>query len=97
MNCWSAILAYGIFLLTGNTVFAIFGFYSVIIGLSNALPIPALDGSFWIVFLFEKKYGKKKCYEKVKRLFEVWFKWLMILNILSIPYLIYIIYKGQIL
>lgn len=97
MNCWSAILAYGIFLLTGNAVFAIFGFYSVIIGLSNALPIPALDGSYPIAFLFEKKYGKKKCYEKIKHLFEGWFKWLMILNIVSLPYLVYIIYKGQIL
>jgi len=97
MNCWSAVISYGIFLLTGNLTFVIFGFYSLMIGLSNALPIPALDGSYPIAFLFEKKFGKRKCYEKIKSLFEKWFRWIIILNILSVPYLIYIIYKGQIL
>ena len=97
MNCWSALLAYGIYLLTGNLTFFVFGFYSMMIGLSNAIPIPALDGSYPIAFLFEKKFGKRKCYEKITSLFGKWFKWLMILNILSIPYLFWIIYKGQIL
>lgn len=97
MNCWSAVIAYGIYLLTLNPVFAIFGMYSLIIGLSNALPLPALDGSYPIAFLFEKKYGKRKCYEKIQSLFAVWFKWLMIINILSLPYLFWIIYTGKIL
>jgi len=87
MNCWSALIAYGMFILTGNIIFIMFGLYSLLIGLSNAIPIPALDGSYPIAFLFEKKLGKKKCYEKVKAIFGVWFKWIMILNILSIPYL----------
>jgi membrane-associated protease RseP (regulator of RpoE activity) len=87
MNCYSALIAYCLYLLTFNPVFLIFGLYSLLIGLSNALPIPALDGSYPIAFLFEKRYGKKKCYEKVKAIFGVWFKWIMILNILSIPYL----------
>jgi len=97
MNCWSAIIAYGIYLLTFNDVFIIFGFYSTILGLSNALPIPALDGSYPIAFLFEKKFGKRKCYEIIQSLFGKWFKWIMILNLLSIPYLVYIIWKGYIL
>jgi len=97
MNCWSALAAYGLYLLTGNLMFFMFGFYSLTIGLSNALPIPALDGSYPIAFLFEKKYGKRKCYEKIQSLFGKWFKWIMILNILSLPYLVWIIYKGQIL
>lgn len=97
MNCLSALVAYGLFLVTYNPVFIIFGFYSAMIGLSNGLPIPALDGAYPIAFLFEKKYGKKKCYEKITKLFSAWFKWLMILNILSIPYLIWMIYTGQIL
>jgi membrane-associated protease RseP (regulator of RpoE activity) len=97
MNCWSALAAYGIFLLTGNTLFLIFGIYSMMIGLSNAIPIPALDGSYPIAFLFEKKYGKRKCYEKIQAIFGIWFKWIMILNILSIPYLIWIVYTGKIL
>ena len=97
MNCWSALIAYGIFLLTGNYVFIVFGFYSMAIGLSNAIPIPALDGSYPIAFLFERRFGKRKCYEKIQSLFGKWFKWIMILNLLSIPYLLWIIYKGQIL
>lgn len=87
MNCYSALVAYCLYLGFGNPVFLIFGLYSLLIGLSNALPIPALDGSYPIAFLFEKKYGKRKCYEKVKAIFAVWFKWIMVLNILSIPYL----------
>jgi Zn-dependent protease len=66
-------------------------------GLSNALPIPSIDGSFWIAFLFEKKYGKKKCYEKIEKIFQAWFKWVMILNVLSIPYIIWLIISGKIL
>jgi membrane-associated protease RseP (regulator of RpoE activity) len=97
MNCWSALIAYGIFLLTGNATFVIFGFYSTLIGLSNAIPIPALDGSYPIAFLFERRFGKRKCYEKIQSLFGKWFKWIMILNLLSIPYLVWIIFKGQIL
>lgn len=97
MNCWSALASYGLYLLTGNLVFFMFGFYSLMIGLSNALPIPALDGSYPIAFLFEKKFGKRKCYEKIQSLFGKWFRWIMILNILSLPYLVWIIYKGQIL
>ena len=97
MNCWSAVIAYGLFWLTLNPVFIIFGFYSMALGLSNALPIPALDGSYPIAFLFEKKFGKRKCYEKIQSLFSKWMKWIMILNILTIPYIIWIVYTGQLL
>jgi membrane-associated protease RseP (regulator of RpoE activity) len=97
MNCWSALAAYRIYLLTGNLTFVIFGFYSMMIGLSNALPIPELDGSYPIAFLFEKKYGKRKCYEKITSLFGKWFKWIMILNLLSLPWLIWMMWKGVIL
>lgn len=97
MNCLSSLIAYLLFLATANTVFLYFGFYSMAIGLSNALPIPALDGSYPIAFLFEYKYGKKRCYAKIQKLFKTWFKWLMIINILSMPYLIWMIYKGYIL
>jgi len=74
-----------------------FGIYNIVIGISNALPIPALDGSFWIAFLFEKKLGKKKLYSILESLFSKWFYWLMILNIIFIPIMIYQIYKGYIL
>jgi membrane-associated protease RseP (regulator of RpoE activity) len=97
VNLITGLISYYLFSITHNKVFFVFAYYSIIIGLSNALPIPALDGSFWIAFLFEKKLGKKKCYEKIKQVFTSWFKWIMILNILSIPYLIYLISIGKIL
>jgi membrane-associated protease RseP (regulator of RpoE activity) len=73
------------------------GYYSVFMGLSNALPIPALDGSYWIIFLFEKCWGKRKTYRVWGNIVANFFKWIMILNILTLPYLIWLIYKGKIL
>lgn len=97
VNCWMAVISYWIFLFTYNEMFLIFGFYSMAIGLSNLIPMPALDGSMVIAFLFEKKIGKKKLYPILKSLFSKWFYWLMVLNIISLPYLAWLIYKGQIL
>jgi len=97
MNCWTAIIAYGLFMLTNNPVFAIFGFYSMAIGLSNALPCPCLDGSYPVAFAFEKFWGKEKTYLFWKKINGHFFKWIMVLNILTLPYLIYMIWKGMIL
>jgi len=97
VNVITAIIAYGLFLVTYNDVFYIFAFYSLAIGLSNGLPIPCLDGSFPIAFLFEKKLGKKRLYSILGSLFPKWFFWLMVLNVLSIPYLGYLLWTGQIL
>jgi membrane-associated protease RseP (regulator of RpoE activity) len=97
VNCWMAVIAYGIYLLTYNEMFVIFGFYSMAIGLSNLLPAPCLDGFYPIIFLFEKKWGKKKTYRVWGKICQNVFKWLMILNILSLPYLGWLIYKGYIL
>lgn len=36
-----------------------FGFYSIILGLFNALPIPALDGSYPFLWYLEYIFGKK--------------------------------------
>jgi membrane-associated protease RseP (regulator of RpoE activity) len=67
------------------------------IGLSNLLPIPALDGGYPIAFLFEKKLGKKKFYSVISSIFQKWFFWLMVLNVVSLPYLGWLIWKGYIL
>jgi membrane-associated protease RseP (regulator of RpoE activity) len=96
MNIISAMIAYVIYSIIHIPIFYMFAFYSLVIGVSNALPIPALDGAYPIAFIFEKKYGKKKCYEKIQSLFSKWFFWLMLLNILSIPYLVYLIWTGVI-
>ena len=97
VNCWMAVIAYWIYLLTYNEVFVIFGFYSMAIGLSNLIPAPALDGSMVIAFLFEKKISKKRLYPIIKSIFTKWFFWLMVINVLSLPYLGYLIWTGRIL
>jgi membrane-associated protease RseP (regulator of RpoE activity) len=97
MNCWSAFIAYWLWYFTYNPVFLIFGVYSLMIGLSNLLPIPALDGGYPIAFLFEKKLGKKKFYSVISSIFEKWFFWLMVLNVVSLPYLGWLIWKGYVL
>jgi membrane-associated protease RseP (regulator of RpoE activity) len=96
MNVITGLIAYWIFLLTGNGVFLYFAFYSILIGLSNGLPLPSLDGSFPIAFLFEKKLGKKKLYLILQSLFAKWFKWIMIINVVSLPYIFWLIYTGAV-
>lgn len=98
VNCWTGLVGYWLFLLTGWIPFASFFIYSTLIGLSNAIPfIPCLDGSYPLIFLFEKKWGKKKTYSFWTKINSVVFKWLMILNFLSLPYLGWLIYTGKIL
>lgn len=97
INCWTAMIGYWLYLLTYNQVFMIFGFYSTLIGLSNALLIPCLDGFYPIIFAFEKLWGKKRTYEFWGKVCKSWFKWLMIINALSIPYLIYLLWTKQIM
>lgn len=94
MNIITGLIGYCLFLLTDNGVCLYFAFYSILIGLSNGLPLPSLDGSFPIAFLFEKKLGKKKLYSILQSLFAKWFKWLMIINIISLPYMFWLIYTG---
>jgi Zn-dependent protease len=96
MNLWSGLVSYCIFLMTYNPIFFYFAYYSVAIGLSNLLPIPALDGSFIFAFLLEKKLGKKKAYTVIASVFSKWLRWLLILNVLSIPYLGWLIWTGAI-
>jgi membrane-associated protease RseP (regulator of RpoE activity) len=97
INCWTSVFAYWLFLLTYNQVFLIFGFYSMAIGLSNLLLIPCLDGFYPIIFAFEKIWGKKKTYEFWGKVCKSWFKWIMIANIISLPFLGYLIWTKQIM
>ena len=73
-----------------------FGELSIVLGITNLLPIPALDGSYIFLVLLEKKYGKKKGYELMDKLCKVGFKIIMILNILCLPYLIWLFIQGKI-
>lgn len=96
LNVITGILAIIIGKLFFNYYLYIFGFYSIIVGLSNLIPVPALDGSYPIFFLLEYKLGKKRTYKLMTSLFSKFMKWIMILNLLSVPFLIYWLFTGQI-
>ena len=68
-----------------------FGILSITLGISNLLPIPALDGSYPILVWLEKLYGKKRGYAKMEKIVRVGFIIIMALNIACIPYLIYLL------
>jgi len=71
-----------------------FGWISTVLGITNLLPIPALDGSYPFLFLLEKIIPKKYALQ-LTRFLAMWgFIIIMILNIACIPYLIKLIAKG---
>lgn len=61
-----------------------FGYLSIALAISNALPIPALDGIYPFLVLLEKKYGKRRGYEIMAKVNKMGFIGIMILNILSL-------------
>jgi len=97
VNCIVGVIAYHIGWQFFSLPTILFGWYSMVIGLSNLLPIPCLDGSYLYIFAFEKLWGKEKALRFWENVCKKWFRWIMILNILSLPYLGWLIYKGKIL
>lgn len=73
-----------------------FGYISFILGITNALPIPALDGSYPILVWLEKLKGKEKGYALMNKMCRWGFIILMALNIACLPYLYYLIKSGSI-
>lgn len=71
-----------------------FGWINMILGITNLIPFPALDGSYPILFLLEKIIPKKYALQLIKFLVTWGFTFLMILNIIFIPYLIKLIKQG---
>lgn len=65
-----------------------FAFVSVGLGITNLLPIPALDGSYPFLFLIEKIIPKKYALQLIRFLVTWGFIILMTLNVLCIPWLI---------
>jgi membrane-associated protease RseP (regulator of RpoE activity) len=94
-GCTINIVTGGIALLIGrlflNYNLFYFGVLSIALGLSNLLPIPALDGSYSILVWLEKFYGKKHGYKLMERIVRVGFIVLMILNLACIPYIVYLL------
>jgi len=96
-NCVTGGLAYFIGWKLYSLPLILFGWYSIAIGLSNLLPIPCLDGSYLYIFAFEKLWGKEKALKFWESVCKKWFRWIMILNLLSLPYLGWLIWTRRIL
>lgn len=73
-----------------------FGYMSILLGITNLIPFPALDGAYPYLVWLEKIYGKKQGYKIINILTKIGFTILIILNILFLPYLLYLINKGGI-
>lgn len=73
-----------------------FGQLSLWLGITNLIPFPALDGSYPILVWLEKFMGKEKGYELMGKIVGVGFVILMILNIASVIFLLWL-YRYDIL
>jgi membrane-associated protease RseP (regulator of RpoE activity) len=71
-----------------------FGAISLGLGITNLLPIPALDGSYPFLVWLEKFYGKEKGYTIMSKICRIGFIILMTANIFYLPYLFYLLWKG---
>jgi len=72
-----------------------FAVLSFVLGISNLLPIPALDGGYIVYFpLFRKIYGVEKGLRVFRIVTNYSFIILMILNVLCIPFLLLQLMKG---
>lgn len=98
MNLLTGLIAFGLGYLFKNYILLYFGLLSIILGLTNLLPMAScLDGGY-IVYLpiYLKLFGVKKGMILFEKSVKSSFRILMILNILLIPLMIimYFIYKG---
>jgi membrane-associated protease RseP (regulator of RpoE activity) len=71
-----------------------FGYLSFLLGATNAVPFPALDGSYPILVWLEKFYGKEKGYKLMALICRIGFIFLIALQIACIPWIIYLIKNG---
>lgn len=98
INILSGTIAYyiGVTLMWYSLIY--FGIVSILLGGTNLVPLaPCLDGGYVLYYpIFIKKFG----YKKGTRLFKKWvdrsFKVILLLNLLSAPYIIWLILRGLI-
>lgn len=69
----------------------LFGYFSIVLGLTNLIPFPALDGSYPFLFLLEKVFGKEKGLKIINKIAKYGFRFLMTLQIIIVVLLL--IYK----
>ena len=85
INIKMGITAWVLGILLNNFYLITFGVLSIAMGVSNLLPIPALDGSY-LIFppIFVKKWGMKEGYRRLSKVNGISFMILVIMNILSV-------------
>jgi len=94
-NILMGAIAYQLFIPLQSYAIYYFAVLSLVLGVSNLLPIPALDGGYIIYFpLFRKIYGVEKGLRIFRIVTNYGFIILMILNVLCIPFLIHSLMKG---
>jgi membrane-associated protease RseP (regulator of RpoE activity) len=95
MNIISGLLSLFFGIYFDNYYLRYFGILSIVLGITNLLPIPCLDGGYPVFLpLCYKIYGKEKGMEKFAIINRISFIILMALNLICIPYLIYLIKIG---
>lgn len=67
----------------------IFGYLNLFLGIFNLLPIPCLDGSYLVFIWLEKFIGQERGFKLFIKINQVALKIWIVLNLLSIPYVIY--------
>lgn len=65
-----------------------FSALSIALGITNLLPIPALDGSYPILLWFPKWFGAKRGVALMQQLVKWGFIFINVINVLCIPFLI---------
>lgn len=94
INIITGLIAYYLGIKLQNYNLFYFGWISIILGITNLLPIPALDGSYPYLFLLEKIIPKKYALQLTRFLVHWGFIILMTLNILCLPYLFKLFING---
>jgi membrane-associated protease RseP (regulator of RpoE activity) len=72
-------------ILTNYYLFYI-GFFNILTGLGNLLPIPGLDGSYPILILLEKIIPKEKAIPILNKIIKWFVRILIFLNIICLPW-----------
>lgn len=92
-GCWiniflGAIVGYINFLYFNNLALFFFAQLSILLGITNLLPIPALDGCYPVLFTLEKFFSREKAFKIINKIVGVCFILIIILNVVCIPYMI---------
>jgi membrane-associated protease RseP (regulator of RpoE activity) len=88
-NCLSAIFSFGLFTMFKLDFFYYFAYLSILLGLSNLIIlVPGIDGSYPLLFLLEKVFGKKEGIKVMQRAVDVGMFFINILNIGCIVYFV---------